>query len=371
MLNDVAKVGSRKEYLLTQVHQLRQWALIIGSVFILVTIVMDYFRFPHELSKVTLPLRFIFLFVPGVWLTVIYWYKAENDHRAYHGILFYIVIALAIIHAYIYYAANMQEIFFPKTGITVILIYAGLLFALPLKLSILASLIIVFLAGASYYFVGEGVSVILVHVVFYLMISICCILINFICLTILTKNYRLIKLVQNQAYTDVLTGLYNRRFFYSDALKRIKQVTRDKINYALIAIDLDFFKLLNDGFGHKFGDEALVKVSAILSSHCRRPFDFAARMGGDEFFIFFYGADEKHIELVCQKILSELDGLKIKLRKTAPAQYLSASIGAVIVKPNSQNFLPLDNIVQIADQLLYEVKKAEKNNFIIKIVDSE
>ncbi len=94
-----------------------------------------------------------------------------------------------------------------------------------------------------------------------------------------------------QARTDPLTGLYNRRAFMDELARRIDRLEREQLPGALLSIDLDHFKALNDSAGHDAGDEALRRTAQLLRASTR-PTDLIARLGGDEFAIWLDGADE-------------------------------------------------------------------------------
>jgi diguanylate cyclase (GGDEF)-like protein/PAS domain S-box-containing protein len=94
-----------------------------------------------------------------------------------------------------------------------------------------------------------------------------------------------------QARTDPLTGLYNRRAFMDELARRIDRLEREELPGALLYIDLDHFKALNDSFGHDAGDEAL-RIMAGLLRRSTRPTDLVARLGGDEFAVWLDGMDQ-------------------------------------------------------------------------------
>ncbi len=94
-----------------------------------------------------------------------------------------------------------------------------------------------------------------------------------------------------QARTDPLTGLYNRRAFMDELARHIDRLEREHLPGALLFIDLDHFKALNDSCGHDAGDEALRRTAQLLRASTR-PTDLIARFGGDEFAVWLDGADE-------------------------------------------------------------------------------
>ncbi len=93
---------------------------------------------------------------------------------------------------------------------------------------------------------------------------------------------RLLESVKAQAVTDVLTGLYNRRYFNEALAKEIKKAQRSERPFTLITLDLDHLKQINDTLGHTAGDAAIAAIGAVLKKNARE-IDIAARFGGEEF----------------------------------------------------------------------------------------
>jgi len=156
-----------------------------------------------------------------------------------------------------------------------------------------------------------------------------------------------------QANTDPLTGLANRR----GVLQKMDAAFRRSQPLALLYIDLDKFKPVNDQYGHEAGDAVLKKVAEIFRA-CVRDEDTVARLGGDEFIIVLYGLTEREMveervkrimELINEPIW--LNDLRIKL---------GASIG-VTVAP--QDGASVEALLQAADETMYAVKKAGRNGY--------
>ncbi|MCB1935716.1 MAG: diguanylate cyclase, partial [Nitrosomonas sp.] len=89
--------------------------------------------------------------------------------------------------------------------------------------------------------------------------------------------------LESLSITDDLTGLSNRRHFNNVFALEIKRARREKTSAALLIIDIDFFKKINDNYGHSMGDKTLIKVGQALKKLCKRPGDYAFRLGGEEF----------------------------------------------------------------------------------------
>ena len=105
----------------------------------------------------------------------------------------------------------------------------------------------------------------------------------------LRTNFLETRLLNELAERDGMTGLYNRRIF-DDYVERLwRQSRREGTGVAIIFVDIDFFKLYNDLYGHQAGDDCLKRVARCIARGAKRPFDFAARYGGEEFVLVLYG----------------------------------------------------------------------------------
>jgi len=157
------------------------------------------------------------------------------------------------------------------------------------------------------------------------------------------------------ALTDQLTGLANRYQFNERFKQSLLLAQRERKKIALLYLDLDKFKPINDTFGHPVGDAVLQNVAARLTKQCRET-DVIARLGGDEFAILLVHPDcEENIERVASRIIVELRKPMDALGKEV---ILGASIG-VSVFPRDGN--TEDMLIQNADLALYEAKSLGRN----------
>lgn len=157
-----------------------------------------------------------------------------------------------------------------------------------------------------------------------------------------------------------MTSLLNRRAFTESVDKRLIIQKRQRQSCALLYIDLDNFKQVNDTYGHAAGDEVLVTLSSILKRTTRTE-DLCCRLGGDEFAVWLENADEESAIQSARRILectSELQ--KLAENDTHP---LSLSIG--IALSNAQSGLKLDTLMEHADNALYDVKKNGKAGIVL------
>ncbi|GBG12852.1 uncharacterized protein NMK_0387 [Novimethylophilus kurashikiensis] len=164
-------------------------------------------------------------------------------------------------------------------------------------------------------------------------------------------------LIWQQANFDLLTGLPNRRMFYDRLDQEMKKSKRSGLPMALMFLDLDRFKEVNDTLGHDMGD-LLLKEAAQRLRNCVRSSDTVARLGGDEFTaIMGELVDTSSVERVAQNILHRL---------TEPFQlgletgYVSASIGITLFPADAED---VDTLIKNADQAMYAAKHQGRNRF--------
>lgn len=160
--------------------------------------------------------------------------------------------------------------------------------------------------------------------------------------------------IKQIAYHDELTGLPNRKLFSEKLTEAIKFVDQNSVVLAVLFIDLDDFKLVNDRYGHDIGDELLVSVAKALTPFMNVSCVFA-RIGGDEFAGFIVDRDETEIDEEVQKIKQAIDGIH---HTQAHSFDITASIGVSIY---SQGDHEPDILLRHADQAMYEVKEQGKS----------
>ena len=169
--------------------------------------------------------------------------------------------------------------------------------------------------------------------------------------TLTTENSNLFV----KANFDNLTGLYNRDFLLLELDRLIKNLSRKDTKIAVLFIDLDHFKEINDSLGHKAGDLVLQIVSDRIKSNIRN-IDVAARFGGDEFIVVLNDIkDIKDIENLAKRLLEDIKQPIIIQNKK---YYISASIGISIAPDDA---IDKDLLIQYADTVMYESKKAGKD----------
>ena len=161
---------------------------------------------------------------------------------------------------------------------------------------------------------------------------------------------------QEQAMTDPLTGLYNRRFLIEQLERELARSTRGKYPVSLIIFDIDDFKQVNDTYGHMAGDQALQHVAKQLSIPLRRS-STIYRFGGDEFCIVVPEASHEEAALVAQRLKAEIESRPLHLDGAGEVQ-LNVSGGVATQSPESDPDLDL---FEAADQELIKAKRQGKS----------
>ncbi len=157
---------------------------------------------------------------------------------------------------------------------------------------------------------------------------------------------------------DVLTGLPNRYYLQDNLKKMMAYAKRYDERFALLFVDLDGFKSINDEYGHAKGDVILKSVSKRMKSLLRGE-DTVARIGGDEFAIAVRKVtDIKYVENIAERIIEEIN----RNYDSIPSSSLGASIGISFFPEHAQD---IDTLISRADHAMYTVKKSSKNAYLI------
>ncbi len=168
------------------------------------------------------------------------------------------------------------------------------------------------------------------------------------------------KYAEKMARTDELTGLHNRRSFLYLGNTIQKQTKRNKSTYAIIMLDIDFFKKINDTYGHGVGDEAIKAVSEKIKSIVRET-DVAGRIGGEEFGVILPETDLEMATTLAERL--RLGFTEIAVPASNTKVKLTASLGVADSKQNPS----LDDIMTRADSALYNAKDQGRNRVVTSL----
>ena len=164
------------------------------------------------------------------------------------------------------------------------------------------------------------------------------------------------KRIEELAYTDALTGLPNRLLLNERIEFALGLAHREKIGFALLFLDLDRFKQINDSLGHMFGDRVLVCVAERIKD-CLRQVDTAARLGGDEFLILLHKTDARGAEIIARRILNSLSQPFVLDDFSFT---LTCSIGIALYPDDGET---MDDLIKNADAAMYHVKERGRAGF--------
>jgi diguanylate cyclase (GGDEF)-like protein len=156
-------------------------------------------------------------------------------------------------------------------------------------------------------------------------------------------------------YTDDLTGLYNRRFFRHCVAEQKAQSDSANIPFALLIMDVDHFKQINDTQGHAVGDQVLVRVAAVLKEELRER-GWLFRYAGDEFVGLVRNGNEDHVQMLCNRLLQKITELSNDA--TLGVSNLSISIGYAVYPNDTRS---IGDLLEAADRALYASKHAGRN----------
>lgn len=180
----------------------------------------------------------------------------------------------------------------------------------------------------------------------------------------ITKIYKTyhseIQKLERMVITDPLTSLYNRRYFQEQLMKELDRSKRYNKHLAIMVIDIDYFKKINDTYGHLIGDEILKRVSNLLKSSTRQS-DIVCRIGGEEFVVLLPETDTEKAFFVAEKIRNVF--AKTTFIFTNTKINITISIGIAINENN--NNVKAGEFVDMADKALYIAKNEGRNRTII------
>lgn len=162
--------------------------------------------------------------------------------------------------------------------------------------------------------------------------------------------------IKQQAHEDYLTGLANRRYFLELAEQEVSRSIRYSSSLAVCMLDIDFFKNVNDTYGHKVGDIVLKKLSSLFRESLRSV-DICGRIGGEEFAILLPETDSKHAFDVAERIRQLVENTKITLENGPPLKF-TVSIGIAMFDDKDTN---IDILLSSADNALYQAKRSGRN----------
>ena len=174
------------------------------------------------------------------------------------------------------------------------------------------------------------------------------------------RNVNQVRTIKRLSMTDQLTEIPNRRSFDERLSMEWRRAIREKTPISLLMLDIDKFKTYNDLYGHQKGDIVLRAVAKTIEQGLRRPGDFAARWGGEEFVALLANTDRAGALEVAERIRADVEKLHISCEKSSDAEApVTISLGVESLIPDTNS--SLDLFISAADTALYEAKAAGRN----------
>lgn len=174
-----------------------------------------------------------------------------------------------------------------------------------------------------------------------------------------TDIVRTAREMERLASVDGMTGIYNRRHFLALADREWDRARRYQRPLSLLMIDIDYFKAINDRFGHQIGDQTIVHVAKIAASS-KRTCDLLARIGGEEFAILLPETDAGPAQLVAERLRCQIAGCP----PPRPAHPITVSIGIATADAHMSS---ISDLMKVADHALYAAKHAGRNKVMCNV----
>jgi len=168
--------------------------------------------------------------------------------------------------------------------------------------------------------------------------------------------------LEDLSQRDSLTRLANRRRLDMDMAHEWQRHHRNHKSLALLVCDIDYFKGLNDHYGHQYGDECLRGVAEAISRSLRRPSDLAARFGGDEMVVLLPETDLDGAIKVADRVQHRVQALALEHIENPPTRVVTLSIGVGALVPTDNE--GVERLFQLTDQALYRAKKQGRNRVV-------
>ena len=182
-------------------------------------------------------------------------------------------------------------------------------------------------------------------------------------ITRMVHQVRALEARVDEIFHDVLTGIYNRRYFEENLPNVINTLSLKNRQLSVLMIDIDYFKKYNDTYGHSMGDTCLKVVAAALTKSIERVSDFLARFGGEEFIIILPNTDETGVRIVVKRILDNVRQLAIPHKNSDVSDFVTISVGIAV--GNVELGITGPQFVDYADKMLYQAKNNGRNQYVL------
>jgi len=184
------------------------------------------------------------------------------------------------------------------------------------------------------------------------------------------KDVRRITVLEHESFTDPLTGMYNRRFMQQRLREEVSKARRYQFDLAVLLLDLDRFKRVNDEYGHQVGDRLLIEVGHLVGRELRDS-DILARYGGEELLIIAPNTDPDSAVTFAERLRNAIEMHHFAPEPDSPPERdirITVSIG---VASYGEPATDEDSLVRVADDNLYRAKNAGRNRVVAGVPDEQ
>ncbi|RFC37699.1 MAG: response regulator receiver modulated diguanylate cyclase [Candidatus Nitrotoga sp. SPKER] len=177
------------------------------------------------------------------------------------------------------------------------------------------------------------------------------------------RNHIALKLqtdaLKRLSFIDGLTQVANRRRFDDMLSNELRRAARQKHELSLLMLDVDYFKLFNDHYGHGLGDQCLTRVAQAMQAEINRPMDLIARYGGEEFVVLLPETDLEDARKMAESLRKTVAAMQISHAHSLAASHITISIGVACNTQSETNSAA--ELLKLADQALYLAKQSGRN----------
>ncbi|OLS03194.1 GGDEF domain-containing protein [Tissierella creatinophila] len=180
----------------------------------------------------------------------------------------------------------------------------------------------------------------------------------------ITERMKYEEKILDASNKDCLTGIYNRRYVYNRAEEIIERYKKREDDFSVCIIDIDYFKGVNDKYGHRIGDLVLKEFTSVIKENLR-PYDILGRYGGEEFIVILNDIDEKESVLILERILNVIRNKTFNCNGNDINFTFSA--GVANCKEIKKEEIVIDRLIGLADKRMYRAKNAGRNRIASRI----
>ena len=327
--------------------QIRAVSAFTGLLYI-VAFIADNLVAPKELIPLMTIVHF-YVMPPYLFLISLFTFQKELSKLTV-GLLFFSPIVAAIGNLVI--VSQIADPSMRLTEIYLILFWIFTVSGLRLKHATLSALIIfVMVFSMSYFYFPLSLEYFVMHC-FWMTAAFS---FGFLGAYLIERSNRAVFINQEQlkqlAITDKLTGLRNRANLDEILQEELNRSQRYGHTFGLVLMDFDYFKTINDTYGHQVGDEALIEIAQLITKHLRST-DKAVRWGGEEFIIIYLNTDDEEVLILAEALRKKIESHPFKTVGTK-----TASLGVTLYKSGDT----IDTIIKRADTALYKAKENGRN----------